>query len=165
MVELKENDVYKFRYNAEYREKLFEPYHAFEGQFIVLKNRNNELVLVDTFWGLEFDQYNDVFTLEEAQKKGELRFICNLDEVEKIREYKLDYYDDKDTFILTEQSGCRKYYYKKKDAEKSAEKMENVIKEKIEDKKERIKWAKNDIERLEEKLEKVKNGEIDDVYI
>ena len=164
--EIKENNIYDFRYNAEYVENHFEPYHCFEGQLIVLKNRKDELVLVDTFWGFGFDQYNDVFTLEEAQQKGKLSFICNLDEVEKCEKWELKYYDDKDTFCLTEQSGCRRYYYKRKDAKKSVKKIKKMIKRKIEKSERKIKYAKSSIKSSKEKLKKIESGEdINNIYI
>jgi hypothetical protein len=159
-MELKLNDVYRFIYNAEWSKKIFEPYWCFDGQLIV-KEHNGQLYLEDTYWG---SSENKTFTLEDALRKGELTFICNLEDVEKIEKYNLDYYDDTDLFDLSHQHHCYEAFYKKKNAMKSAIKMEKVLIEKIQSLEHDIEYKKSELQRCKEKLEKIKMGNID-IYI
>ena len=39
-VQFKVKDVFSFRYNEEETKKRFEPYHCFDGQFIVKQSEN-----------------------------------------------------------------------------------------------------------------------------
>jgi hypothetical protein len=96
-MEIKLNDVYKFRYHEEVRnKKAFDPYWCFDGQLIVKENKNG-LYLEDTYWSSDSRK----FTLEEALQDGILTFVCNLDDVIECREYNLQYYEDEDTFNLS----------------------------------------------------------------
>jgi hypothetical protein len=160
-VNIKVNDVYKFRYNAEWTKKLHEPYWCFDGQLIVKKHRNGELYLVDTYWGTS---ENKSFTLEEALQQGDLTYICNLDEIEKCEQYDLDYYADEDLFDLSHQHRCYKAFYKRKGATKSPEKMKRVLETKIHSTEHDIAWKTDELKRLKEKLHKLDLGDID-IYI
>jgi hypothetical protein len=132
---MRELDVYHFTYNAEQQAKIFESHHCFDGQLIVRGEK-----LVDTYWGLDPRGYDGrSFTLAEAQQKGILTFICNLNDVEKIAEWLYPQYADGDAFNLSHQHGCYKYYVAKKGAKKSVEKRLAIIEE-------RIKKAKSDAE-------------------
>lgn len=162
-MEIKLNDVYKFRYNEKYLKELFEPYWCFDGQLIVKQNKNGELYLQDTYWGFNGGECK-VFTLKQVLERGELTFICNLDEVEECKEYDLKYYDDNDLFDLSYQHGRYKLYFKRKEAKKSPEKMRNVIEIKIETAEHEILWQQRLIEQLKEKLNELSKGNID-IYI
>ena len=159
-MELKLNDVYKFNYNIIWSRKIFEPYWCFDGQLIVRK-RNGKLYLEDTYW---FSGENRTFTLEEALEKGNLTFVCNLDDVKECRECDIQYYDDKDIFNLSYQKGCYKKYCIRKGAKRSADKMKTVLNEKIAESKRKIEWENFDIEKYKEKLQEVENGNLD-IYI
>lgn len=159
-MELKINDVYKFRYNEEYLEKLFEPYHCFDAQLIVKQGIHN-LYLEDTYWSTG---NNKTFTLEQALEKGTLEFVCNLDEVEEIRSYDMRYYDDNDLFNLSRQHNCYGEYYKRKSAKKSAKKMEQVLIDEIKEIEHAIKSKEWDLKRANEKLEKLRLGDMD-IYL
>lgn len=161
-MELKLNDVYKFRYNTEWINKDRFLYHCFDGQLIVKQRRNsNDLYLEDTYWN---SSDNKNFTLNEALNRGELEYICNLDEIEKIKEYEMNYYDNKDLFDLSRQHNCYKEYYKKIGAEKCPAKMEQVLIRKIESIESEIRSRNHDLERMKENLEKLKAGDIN-IYI
>ena len=51
-MDIKLNDVYKFRFKKEYAESLHNPYHCFDDKLIVRADENGELYLQDTYWGL-----------------------------------------------------------------------------------------------------------------
>jgi len=134
-MEIKLNDVYKFRYHEEVRnKKAFDSYWCFDGKLIVKENKDG-LYLQDTYLNSGDDRR---FTLNEALKQGILTFICNLDDVEEIGEYNIQYYNDEDVFDLSTQKGCRKKYCIKKGTKRSAEKMKSVLNEKIEDSERKI---------------------------
>lgn len=160
-MEIKLNDVYRFRYYEEVRsKKAFDPYWCFDGKLIVKENKDG-LYLEDIYWN---SGENRRFTLEKALKQGTLTFICSLDDVEECREYDIQYYEDEDIFDLSYQHGCYKKYCIKKDAKRSMEKMKNVLNEKIKDSECKIKWLTCDIERYKEKLQEVENRNLD-IYI
>ena len=159
-MEIKLNDVYKFRYHEEVRnKKVFDPYWCFDGQLIVKENKNG-LYLEDTYWSGDSRK----FTLEEALQDGILTFVCNLDDVIECREYNLQYYEDEDTFNLSYQSGCYKKYCVRKNAKRSPEKMKSVLNEKIEESERKIKWLTSDVESYKKKLQEVEKGNLD-IYI
>jgi hypothetical protein len=158
-MEIKLNDVYSFSYNDAWCKKIFDPNWCFDGQLIVTRGFAGNLYLKDTYWGSSGD--NKCFTLEEALERGELKFICNLDDVEQINAYALDYYDDEDLFDLSRQHGCYKLYYKRKGSKRSANKMERVLKDKICNMEGEIKARQSDLKWYKEKLNELKNGNID----
>lgn len=157
-MELKLNDVYRFRYHEEVEsKKAFDPYWCFDGQLIVKENKNG-LYLEDTYFS---GSENRRFTLEEALERGTLTFVCNLDDVEECQEYETQYYADEDIFNLSYQKRCYKKYCIRKGAKRSAEKMKAVLAEKIENEERQIKWATSDLERYREKLQEVENGNLE----
>jgi metal-sulfur cluster biosynthetic enzyme len=158
-MEIKVNDVYRFRYNEETKKKMFDSSWSFDGQLIV-KEKNESLYLEDTYW----NSSNVIFTLEEILEKGTLTFVCNLDEVKEIREYDIQYYDDKDIFDLSYQHHCYIKYYIKNDTKRSIEKMRTILNEKIAKSKFEIAWETTQIKRNEEKLKELENGNLD-IYI
>ena len=160
-VKLRVNDVYSFRYNEAEVKKRFEPYHCFDGQLIV-KERNSKLILEDTYWG-----YGDnrTFTLEEALQEGTLTYKCNLDEVEEIKKHELSYYADEDLFNLSHQHGCYSKYAKRKGAQRNKEKMLAILTQQIADEKSKIEWAQRSLVSLNEKLQKLEEGDVQGVWL
>ncbi|MGJ0846534.1 hypothetical protein ACR77J_07590 [Tissierella praeacuta] len=168
-MELKLGDIYSFRYKYEYiKDKAGDPYHCLDGQLIVKKDINDKLYLQDTYWGgisLDDDYDSRVFTLESALKLGELEFICNIENIERIKEYEMDFYADEDAFNLSHQHRCYKAYYKKKDSQKCPKKMEEVLLYKIERAKSEIKSKEIDINRFRRELETVREGKTEGVFM
>jgi len=169
-MEIKLNDVYSFQWNEKYYKEHHDPNWCFDGQLIVRQRENGELYLADTYWGSchngkwGLDGSSKTFMLEKLLKLGTLKFKCNLDDIELIERWELDYYDDKDLFDLSYQHRCYPRYFKRKCAEKSIEKMERVLKNKIESTERVIKCDTDELQRLKDKLEKVQNGDIE-IYI
>lgn len=163
------NDVYSFRYNEKESKNRFSPYHCFDGQLIVKQRENGKFYLVDTYWGSKYNQftaYQDmkIKTIEQALEQGELTFRCNLDEVEEIKEWETAYYDDSDFYNLSYQSGCYKYFVKKKGAQRSKEKMLQSIKQKITDTEYKRDSAIRELQSLSDRLNKIESGDTT-VYI
>lgn len=161
-MEIKLNDVYRFRYNEEWRKKIHDCNWCFDGQLIVRENSKGQLYLEDTYWGRSAE--NKSFTLEQALERGNLTFICNLDEVESIEPSELCYYDDEDLFDLSHQHNCYKDYYKRIGAEKSYKKMEQVLKARIQKFEHEIKNKESEINWYKDKLKKLQNGDMN-IYI
>lgn len=168
-LDLKINDVYSFYFNEEYRNKHSYSNHCFDGQFVVKQEEDGEFYFLDTYWASKHDGFKHwgdhrTMSVENAIKNGTLKFICNLDDVEEIREHDMIYYADEDLFNLSYQHGCYKFFVKKKGAIRSAEKMEAVILERISSSEHKIGSLKRDIERYNETLVKLRNGDTS-VYI
>ena len=76
------NDVFRFRWHD--GSGGFMPDHCFDGKLIA-REQNGEILLIDTYWLSN----NKRFSLKEDSpryvfKKGKIRFVCNLDDIEKI---------------------------------------------------------------------------------
>lgn len=163
-LQFNENDVFSFRYNEAELKARFSPHHCFDGQFIVKVNSKGEKYFVDTYWASKYDgftAYQDVKsrTIDEAISQGELTFICNLNDVEEIKEWEKEYYDDEDIFNLSYQHNCYSFFVKKKGAEKSQSKMLQSIKTKIEEAEYKKQSAERDIVRYNETLKKIEAGD------
>jgi hypothetical protein len=160
-IKFKLNDVYSFSYNEEFRKNHSgDLYWCFDGQLVVKRKAGDELYLEDTYWISE----NRKFTLKEAQEKGNLTFKCNLDEVEELNEHNLCYYDDNDIIDLSYQHHCYTRYVLRKGATRSKEKMLSIAKEKIDNAQHKIEYAKGEIKRINETIEKINNGDLN-VYL
>jgi hypothetical protein len=101
---IREGDVFRFRYSD--TTKRFMPYHCFDGQLIAFKQPDGSLLLRDTYWlhaCPDFKERSDTrtFTEAEAREQGELAFVCNLGQTDRIEKYALPYYDEADVFDLS----------------------------------------------------------------
>ena len=155
---VKENDVYSFRYKD--TSEMFEPYHCFDGTLKCVKTRSG-LMFIDQYWS-----GNDgrTFTIDEAFKKGTMEFLCNLDEVKEINKADAKYYDESDVIHLRIHAGYRDRFFIKEGIEKSAKKMISYCNRKISDAKSNIEMSYREIERYAEKITEIESGNTD-VYI
>jgi len=159
MIQLKEGDVYGYRWNEEYMKSHFEPYHCFDGQLIVVR-KNDKLWLEDTYWSSGRNSYN----LEDLLNKGTFTLKCNLNEVEEIKQYDMDYYDDSDVFNISGQKGYHSHFVKKIGAQKSQAKMLEMLNRKLYDTRQTISSAQQREKYIQSDIEKVKSGNLD-VYL
>jgi hypothetical protein len=172
-LQIKENDVYTWRYTKEHVEKLrfmSDLYHCKERLAVVKKGNDGVLTFYDTFWGVgRTDNY--WFSLEDVGVKYEIEYYCNLDEIEKQPQHKeiKKYYKDEDIFMLHDQHACVQscvYYYLKKGAEKSKDKMLNIVKNQIKEIENKIEWSKGDLKRANETLQKLEAAkDLDQFYL
>lgn len=156
---MKNNDVYRFQYNDEQRKKIFMSDHCFDGQLVF-----RDGMLYDTYWGLDLRGLDGrCFTPEEAVQHGELTFVCNLDEVAKVSEHAYPQYADEDSFNLSHQHGCYKYFAVRKGAKKSVAKQLAILDERVKRAKEEagsaMRAAFNCIERSHEQAVRLAAGE------
>lgn len=141
---LREGDVFAFAYHqAEHEKARGDLNWCFDGQLVY---RGGDR-LVDTYWGLE-RSYSEgrAFTVEEAQARGTLRFVCNLADVEKIQPHEYELYADGDAFNLSHQHGCYKHYVRRKGAKKDRERMTALVHR-------RVREAHDEVERAARNLE------------
>lgn len=159
-MEIKLNDVYRFRYNEDELERSSRDLKwCFDGQLIV-KEDSDGLYLEDTYWRSD----NRCFVLEEALEKGTLEFVCNLDEAEECKEDPYNYYDDEDIFDLSYQHNSQKRIMVRKGAKRSKDKMKEVLEYKISESERQLKSVQYDIDIYKNKLKELENGNLD-IYI
>ena len=161
---MKINDVYRLSWKE--REWNDQKNHCFEGSAII-KEIGGELMYMDTYWGFSPSGNNHFFSADEANKKFNIKFLFNLDDVKNITVSDLDFYGDDDIFRLSEQHACVPScikYFVKKDAAKSQNKILSVIKNKLEEEERNISWANNKIIRLKKTMVEVENGNLE-VYL
>lgn len=155
-VQFRVNDVFNFRYKPDEAKKRFEPYHCFDGTLVVKKYSDDKLYLVDTYWSSGDSR---TFTPDEAIEKGELTFLCNLDEMVDIKDYETLYYDDADIVKMHIHAGYRSRFLIKKGTQRSQAKMLQSIKQKIEDEHSKIRSAENSLKWHNETLKKIEAGD------
>lgn len=165
-MELKEKDVYQARWKE--RSWGDQKDHCFEGLLVVLRDHTDKLLLVDSFWGVgKMDEYNKKYTLEDAKKHFDLTYYCNLDEIEPVGSYDLNYYANEDVIFLHDQHACVescKYYYIKKGATRNRDKMIETLNKKIEESKYIIERETRNLKENSDKLAEVISGNLD-IYI
>ena len=154
-VQFRENDVFNFRYKPDEAKKRFEPYHCFDGTLVV-KKYSAGFYLVDTYWSSGDSR---TFTPDEAIEKGELTFLCNLEEMDDIKEMETLYYDDADIVKMHIHAGYRSRFLIKKGTQRSQAKMLQSIKQKIEDEHSKIRSAENSLKWHNETLLKIEAGD------
>lgn len=159
---VRENDVFRFRYSDQVergiREHSYDAYHCFDGILKAHERMDGMIILWDTYWGTVSNS-SRWFTVEEAHEKGELTFVCNLDDVDPIRESDMKYYDDSDVFALRIHHGYRNEYYLRRGAERSQTKMLETINSQIESTEQDIRHGQDKLIRLKEMREKVTDGD------
>ena len=155
-IQFKENDVFNFRYKPDIAKKYISPYHCFDGTLIVKRYDKDNLYLEDTYWGSGDSR---TFTTDKVIEKGELTFLCNLDEMVDIKEHETLYYDDVNIVKMFIHAGYRNRFLIKKDVQRSQAKMIQSIKQKIEDVHSKIKSAENSLKRHNETLNKIEAGD------
>lgn len=155
-------------FHAHWKERVWgdQKDHCFEGLLIVMKDSKGSWKLVDCFWGIKRLD-NSQWSLEEAEKLFDLKWYCNLGDVER-SDGAEKYYDDKDVFFLHEQHSCVpscRYTYVRKGAKRSQEKMLSVIREKVAKEKRNIEYAAQNIELYSKEEQRIINGELDKIYL
>lgn len=129
----RDGDVYRFVYSqAEWERARSGLGHgdlnwAFDGQLIY-----RDGLLCDTYWGLDWrGDTGRRFHVAEAVAKGKLTFVCNINDVETIRDYEYELYAESDAFNLCHQHGCYKHFVKRKGAKRDPERMRAVVERKV----------------------------------
>jgi len=165
-MEFKENQVYKWKWTDKKIETFKkhniwsdfgDNYHCKDRQFIV-KMKNSELYLVDTYWTSEPFQ---VKCADEKISNMDIDFYIDLNDYKQLKdiyEYRRcqnDYNDD-DLLMLFCQSGYSNTYYIKLGAKESTEHKIKIFEEKILEAENKIKYLNSDISNYKERIEAIK---------
>lgn len=145
MSELKDGDVYKWYYkdDLEYRRKCSggTAYWCMDNRCVVINGD-----LVDTYWD---GVYNPLRTSSNSTildpKKVDLEFICNLNDIEFIKEYQIEDYDK--VYNLSHQKGCYKVFAIDKGAQVSNKALRTKYSKLLEQAEYQKRSAEYDIER------------------
>lgn len=149
---MKVNDVFRFQYHVVEGER--DRYWCFDGKLIARPDGDG-IRLVDTYWTSGDGRS---FTPEEAEKRGVLTFVCNLDEVEAVEEYEVPNYAPENIFNLSYQHGCYKRFVKRKGAAHSRDAMLKHLGEQMEKAKRDLNSAAWSIERIARDIERVRTA-------
>lgn len=156
-------DVYKFRYSEEFikNNPNRDLYHCFDG-ILIERERNGVPYYEDTYWTSD----NKIFaSMDYIESLGDVKFICNLDEMEEIDEWKSKYYNEEDVVFLGIHKGYRSKYLIKKGTQMSKDVVIQGLRNKISELEENIQYETRKIEWLKKDIEEVENGEKELKYI
>lgn len=161
---IKTGDVFSFRYNEEYVNTHYSPYHCFDGQLRAnVDDNGGDVYLIDTYWN---SGGNKTFTLDKALKEGTLKFRFNIYDVVDCYESDKAYYKDTDIFDFSYQHGCYKRFVRKKDAKRDKEVILNSLKLKILELESQLQYTKRDLANMNELLKEVEGGkDLNSVHI
>lgn len=161
--DIKTGDVFSFRYNEEYLNTHYSPYHCFDGQLIASVDDNGgDIYLVDTYWS----SGNKTFTLDKALKEGTLKFRFNINDVVNCYESDKAYYKDTDIFDFSYQHGCCKRFVRKKDAKRDKTVILKYLRKKVNELKSQLQYTERDLANAKEMIKDVEGGkDLDSVYI
>ncbi len=164
-MKIKENDVYWLKNDG--RDENFRTW-ARDNQLVVFDVRG-ELRLSDTYWMYNWRyDWERSYTLEQALEKGELVFLCNLDDLEKISKEDTVYYSDEDIVYLTTQHNCKHFWFLKKGSERSKDKMLQILEENVQKATKQQEYAEDKAKRVihqsSKLIDEILSGNLD-VYI
>lgn len=161
-MELRVNDIYKFRYksvphNIPY--KLYVPYYGIVGVF-----RVTEDLILEDYW------HQNKHTLEELLEKGDLNFVCNLDDVREIEIEDFVYYNPRDIFTVPryvdEHKPPHQIMWLRKGAKKDRDYILRQLEVKVEIANERVKAVKKQLKEAEKIYKKAsKEKDLDKIKI
>ena len=152
------NDAYRFRYSEEFikNNPYRDFYHCFDGILIEKESNDGSTYFEDTYWSGSDSRW--FRSMEEMLNKGEVKLLCNLDDMEEIDEWKSKYYDKEDVVYLGIHKGYRSKYLIKKGTQMSKDIVLQGLKNKISELEENIKYETRKIEWLKKDIEEVESG-------
>lgn len=156
---IKENDVFNANYKKGFEKSQIELSWNLDCQLIARKDKDGDIVLFDSFGSAYYDFNDDgvydfsfpsskMFFVENALKRFDLTFKCNLSDIERINYGDRHYYNEGDVFDLSYHENLYCLFFIKKGVKKSKEKLLNAIDEKLKDAVEKIENLELDIEEL-----------------
>lgn len=168
---IEHGDIYWFTYNDEYRKKLFDPNHCFDGQLVAIESGDG-IILIDTYWAIGLWDIDNAsfsdgqrFTEEEARKKGKLTYKCNIKNVDIVNHKNAtDYYRKSEWFNLSRQHGCYQAYGILKTAKRDKQTMLDMLSAQVRDQEYKLMSAAHELNRIAVKIHQVQNGDLN-VYL
>lgn len=153
--QIKDGDIFRWSY----REPVdYNRYHCCSRIAVATRGR-----LLDTFWSGSYDGARS-FGPDDFPRL-DLTYLGNFADLEKTPEWEADYYADADIVNLNHSNSTRDNFYIRKGAKRSAAKMLEVARRKLEESESKKRMAESAIERLHETIAKIETGEIEGVYL
>lgn len=157
---IKPGDVFRFSWHYDESKQHTDRMWCFDGK-LVAHQAGDGILLVDTYWDGGQRVHSDAgkrFTPEEAFKAGSLEFICNLNDVEPVKDYECRWYDKEDLFDLSYQHRCYGRYMKRKGAKKSKEAMRRALAEDRREVEENLRAAVHKLEWIARSLQQIEDA-------
>lgn len=127
-ISLKEGDIYRWHYRAPGDNGTWGRYHCCSQIGIVRKGR-----LYDTYWMIGTSPSGDARTFgPERLHELDLTYLGNLADLDEAKPYQADYYDDADIVDIRHANSSYGNFYLRKGAKRSAQKMLESAKQKLE---------------------------------
>lgn len=155
---MKEGDIYRWTYRDRLDTGAWGTYHCCSRIAIVQPNGR----LRDTYWSSGSDGRS--FSADDLPKL-ELTFVANMADLDKAHEYEADYYDDADIVNLNHVNSSRDNFYLRKGAKRSAAKMLEAARHKLERTRSDERMAGLRAKELTAAISRIEAGEIADVYL
>ena len=152
-MKLREGDIYKwyFKNDAEYRRNNPSTAYWCMDNLCVVKDGK----LVDTYWdGVHLNKFSSGSAILDPEKV-DLEFVCNLNDVEFIKEYQIENYDK--VYDLSYQKGYYKLFAIDKGAQVSKKALRAKYLRELEEAEYRKLRAEWDIERYRKAIEELDN--------
>lgn len=127
MTELKEGDIYRWRYREPGNDAPWGRYHCCSGIGIV-----RDGMLRDTYWQIGDNFGNGrSFSIPDGLQGIDLTYLGNFANLVEAREHEADYYDESDVVNLNHSNSTRGNFYLRKGAKRSRAKMLEVARQKL----------------------------------
>lgn len=150
----KEGDIFRWSYKEDGDDRAWGRYHCCSRIAIFCKGR-----LRDTYWqiGTSFSDGRS-FGADEADRLV-LEFVANIDDLEKSSEFNDEYYDNADIVNLNHANSTRGNFYLRKGAVRSAQKMLQSARYKMNEASATAKSARRRADELREIIARIEGGD------
>jgi hypothetical protein len=152
-----EGSIYRWRWADEKRDADRGSYGSYHccSMWAVVRNG----LLVDTFWHGQGD--NKVLDPEQVV----LTFVAHPDDLVETKSYDIPYYRPDDIVDMRHSNNSSGPIYRRKDAKRDAATMLEYVERKAEDARYQMESAARTIQDMNEKAEKIRRGELVDVWL
>ena len=148
MKQWKEGDVFSWSYKeTDYNSST--QYWCCSRTGVVASNG----LMYDTFWGIGINDNGRVFVQEDVDSKIDVTLLANLNDYEFCKKEDRAYYDDKDFLDLSNSNNGNRFFYLRKGAVKSLDKMRKILERNIKDAEYKLTSAQHNLEWEKRKLE------------
>lgn len=154
MILPKEGDLYRWYYRAPGDDRTYGRYHCCSNVAVFTQGR-----LRDTYWSISGEGRS--FGADDLPKL-ELVYLGNLSDLEKKPKYEGDYYDDADIVDVTHSNGGT--FYIRKGAKRSAAKMLEVAKKRLEQAQSDERMAISKADQLRGAIARIEAGDTSGFY-
>lgn len=151
-ITLREGDIYRWSYSEPGDDREYGRYHCCSRIAVVKGDR-----LWDTYWSSTFGDGRS-FGLRDLERL-ELTFVANFADLEKADEGQADYYDDADIVNLNHSNSTRGNFYLRKGAKRSAAKMLEIARYRLEREEAAERSAVQAQDRLRAAITKIEAGD------